>query len=66
VATLDQAFLTLGVGTVMNPEMRMAAQNHLDLTANALEPWDSGVKCANFIDVRTDMRTCYSPETFNP
>ena len=43
----------------------MAVQEHLDLTANALQPRDSGVKYANFIDVPTDTRMCYSPETFN-
>ena len=65
LATLDQAFLTLGVGMVMDPSMAPAINAHLDLVSSALEPWDSGVKYANFIDVPIDTRTCYSPETFD-
>jgi FAD/FMN-containing dehydrogenase len=65
LASLDQAFLTLGVGMVMDPGMAPAINTHLDLVSNALEPWDSGVKYANFIDVPTDTRLFYSPETFD-
>jgi FAD/FMN-containing dehydrogenase len=50
---------------IMDPDMGMAVQRHLDVTTNALEPWDSGVKYANFIDVPTDMRLCYTPEAFD-
>jgi FAD/FMN-containing dehydrogenase len=31
----------------------------MDTVANALEPWDSDVKLANFVDV-----ICYPPESF--
>ncbi len=65
LATLDHGFLTLGVGMIMDAEMGMAINRHLDLTADGLQPWDSGVKYANFIDVPTDMRQCYAPETFD-
>jgi hypothetical protein len=62
---LDHAFLTLGVGMVMHPEMAPAINGHLDLVSSALEPWDSGVAYANFVDVPLDTRTCYPPETFD-
>jgi FAD binding domain/Berberine and berberine like len=65
LATLDEGFLTLGVGMIMDPDMGMAVNRHLDLTTSALQPWDSDVKYANFIDVPTDTRTCFAPETFD-
>ena len=37
---------------------------HLDAVDEALEPWDSGVKYANFVDVPIDTSTCYLRETF--
>jgi FAD/FMN-containing dehydrogenase len=65
LAGLDHELLTLGVGMVMDRDMGIAVNRHLDLTASALEPWDSGVRYANFIDVPTDTRHCYDPETFD-
>jgi hypothetical protein len=65
LASLDHALLTLGVGMVMDPDMGLAVNRHLDLTAGALERWDSGVRYANFIDAPTDTRLCYAPETFD-
>ena len=65
LASLDQAFLTLGVGMVMDPGMGSAVNAHLDLVSNALEPWDSGVKFANFVDAPIDTRMLYRPETFD-
>jgi hypothetical protein len=65
LASLDHAFLTLGVGMVMGPDTAVAINGHLELVSNALEPWDSGVIYANFIDVPTDTRMCYPAETFD-
>ena len=65
LASLDQAFLTLGVGMVMSPGMASAINAHLDLVSNALEPWDPGIKFANFVDVPIDARMLYPPETFD-
>jgi len=65
LASLDQAFLTLGVGMVMDPDMAPAINAHLDLVSNALEPWDSGVTYANFVDVPIDTRMCYPPDVFD-
>jgi hypothetical protein len=65
LAVLDQAFLTLGVGMVMDPGMAAAINTHLDLVSSSLEPWESGVKYANFIDVPIDARMSYPPETFD-
>jgi hypothetical protein len=65
LAGLDNAFLTLGVGMVMDPNMASAINGRLDLVSNALDPWDSGVAYGNFIDVPIDTRTSYPPETFN-
>ena len=65
LARLDQAFLTFGVGMVMNPDMGAAINGQLDLVAEALEQWDSGVKYANFVDVPMDARMSYPPETFD-
>jgi hypothetical protein len=50
---------------LMDCDMGIAVNQHLDLTAAALESWDSGVRYANFIDVPTDTRLCYAPETFD-
>jgi len=63
--SLGQAFLTLGVGMVMDPGTASAINAHLDVVSNALESWDSGVKYANFVDVPIDTRLCYPPETFD-
>ena len=65
LASLDQAFLTLGVGMVMGPDMAPAINAQLDAVCSALEPWDSGVKYANFVDVPTDTSTFYRSETFD-
>ena len=65
LASLDHAFLSLGVGMVMDPDMASAISTHLDLVSTALEPWDSGVRYGNFIDVPIDARECYPPETFD-
>jgi FAD/FMN-containing dehydrogenase len=65
LASLDHAFLTLGVGMVMSPDMAPAIKAQLDLVSDALDPWDSGVTYANFVDVPIDTRTCYPPETFD-
>ena len=65
IASLDHAVLTLGVGMVMDHEIGIAVNRHLELAASALEAWDSGVRYANFIDVPTDTRLCYAPETFD-
>lgn len=61
---LDQRFLTLGVGMIMDPAMASPIKASLDTIDDALEPWDSGVKYANFVDVPIDTRTCYPSETF--
>jgi FAD/FMN-containing dehydrogenase len=65
LATLDHAILTLGVGMIMDPNMGIAVNRHLELTESALERWDSGVRYANFVDVPTDTRLCYPRETFD-
>jgi hypothetical protein len=65
LATLDHAFLTLAVGMIMDPGMARAINGQFDVVENALEPWDSGVKFANFVEVPIDMRKCYPRETFD-
>jgi FAD binding domain/Berberine and berberine like len=65
LVSLDQAFLTLAVGMIMDPSMAPTVGAHLDLVRNALEPWESGVKYASFIDVPIDTQLCYPPETFD-
>ena len=50
---------------VMDPEMGAAVNRQMDTVAKALEPWDSGVKFANFVDIPMDPRLCYPPETFD-
>src|SRR5947208_5614459 len=65
LAGLAPAFLTLGVGMVMGPDMASAIEERLGLVSSALEPWDSGVTYANFIDVPIDSRLCYPPATFD-
>jgi len=65
LANLDHAFLTVGVGMVMNPSMGPAINAHLDPISGALEPCDSGVNFANFVDVPIDTRTCYPRATFD-
>jgi FAD/FMN-containing dehydrogenase len=65
LASLDHGFITLGVGMVMDPGMAPAINAHLERVSRALEPWDSGVAFANFVDVPIDTRRCYPSETFN-
>jgi len=65
LASVDHAFLTLGVGMVTDPGMASAISGQLDTISNALEPWDSGVKYANFTDASIDTRMSYPPETFD-
>ena len=65
IACLEQAFLTLGVGMIMEPAMAPTINADLERVSNALGPWDSGVKYANFVDDPIDTRTCYPPEMFD-
>ena len=65
LAALDEAFLTNGVGMIMAPGASTAINTQLDILADALKPWDSGVRLTNFVDVPTDARTFYPPETFD-
>jgi hypothetical protein len=65
LATLDHAFLTLGVGMLIDPGMAHVIKGQLDIVAHALAPWDSGVQYANLTDARIDARTCYPSETFD-
>ena len=62
---LNHGFLMFAVGMVMSPEMGAAVKGHMATVAKALEPWDSGVKYANFVDVPMDVRDSYPPETFD-
>ena len=50
---------------IMDPGAATAINTRLDVVADALKPWDSGVTLANFIDVPIDVRMCFPPETFD-
>ena len=65
LATLDQPFLTFGVGVIMDPGAAGPINRQLDVVADSLKPWDSGTRLANFVDVPIDVRTCYAPEIFD-
>jgi FAD/FMN-containing dehydrogenase len=65
LATLDQPFLTFGVGMIMDPSAAGPINKQLDAVADALKPWDSGIRLANFIDVPIDARMLYPPKTFD-
>jgi hypothetical protein len=65
LAALDEAFLTNGVGMITAPRASTAINTQLDVLADALKPWDSGVRLTNFVDLPTDARTFYPPETFD-
>jgi hypothetical protein len=65
LASLNQTCLTYGVGMITDPGTARAINTQLDVVAEALKPWDSGVGLANFIDVPSDVRMCYPPETFD-
>ena len=65
LAAVDDAFLTNGVGMIMAPGAATAINTQLDVLADALKPWDSDVRLPNFVDVPTDARTFYPPETFD-
>ena len=64
LARLDPGFLTLGVGMITDPGMGPAINAFLDQVSDALAPWDSQVKYANFVEVPIDARARYPPETF--
>jgi FAD/FMN-containing dehydrogenase len=65
LATLDQPFVTFGVGMIMDPGAAEPINKRLDVVADALKPWDSGVRLANFVDAPIDAGMCYPPETFD-
>jgi Berberine and berberine like len=65
LATMEQPYLTFGVGMIMDPGMAPAIKGQLQVVEDALAPWDPGVKFANFIEVPIDMSMCYSPGTFD-
>jgi FAD/FMN-containing dehydrogenase len=65
LATLDQPFLTFGVGMLMDPAAAEPINGQLDRVADALRQWDSGVRLANFVDVPMDVSECYPAETFD-
>jgi FAD/FMN-containing dehydrogenase len=64
LATVNQAFITFAVGMVMDAEMGAAVARYVEAVALALSPWDAGVKYANFVEVPTDTRMFYPPETY--
>jgi hypothetical protein len=49
----------------MDAGMAHAINGQLHVVEDALEPWDSGTKFANFVEVPIDVRMCYPPETFD-
>jgi FAD/FMN-containing dehydrogenase len=65
LATRDHAFLTLAVGTIMDPGMARAINGQFDVVDAALGPYDSGVKFANFVEVPIDTSMCFPQETFD-
>jgi hypothetical protein len=65
LAAVDKAFLTNGVGMIMDPGAAIVINTQLHVLADALKPWDSGVRLTNFVDVPTDARTFYPPEIFD-
>jgi Berberine and berberine like len=65
LATLDQPFLTYGVGMIMDPRTASAINGQLEVVADALKPWDSGVRFANLVEVPIDVRMCYPPENLD-
>jgi FAD/FMN-containing dehydrogenase len=65
LAKLDHGFITFAVGMLMDPEAGVAVNRQIDEVNDALEPWDSGVKYPNLVDVPLDTRTCHSPETYD-
>jgi FAD/FMN-containing dehydrogenase len=65
LAALDAAFLTNGVGMIMDPGASTAINAQLDAITDALKPWDSSVRLANFVEVPIDVRTFYPAETFD-
>jgi hypothetical protein len=50
---------------IMDPGMAPAIKGQLKVVEDALAPWDSGVKFANFIEVPIHMGRCYPPGTFD-
>jgi hypothetical protein len=64
LATFDAAYLTLGVGMVLDDETYRASHERLELLAGAFAPYDTGREYLNFAERPTDPARFYTPEVY--
>jgi FAD/FMN-containing dehydrogenase len=63
-ATMRGDYTMFAVGGVMTPEAEAEVQSQADGVADALAPWDAGVRYANFEERSADARLFYDEDTF--
>jgi hypothetical protein len=63
-ATLAGDYAMFAIGAVMAPEARDAILGQAERVAEALTPWDAGLRYANFEEKSADARLFYDEDTF--
>ena len=64
LATFDAAYLTFGLGMVLDEETYRANRAQLAKLAQAFEPYDTGRQYLNFTEEGTDPARFYRPEAY--
>jgi FAD binding domain len=63
LSKLDAAFVMLGIGLPMTPELGQAIDGHLDRLHDAMQPWASDGGYFNFAERPCDLDAILPPET---
>jgi hypothetical protein len=63
LSKLDAAFVMLGVGLPMTPELGQAIEGHLDELHEAMRPWASDGGYFNFAERPSDVETILPADT---
>jgi FAD/FMN-containing dehydrogenase len=63
-AALDGEFALYAVGMAMGPEMAAATGAHVKKVNEALEPWSTGRRYLNFVDVPAPAALSFEDETY--
>jgi hypothetical protein len=63
LSEVDAAFLMVGIGMVMTPEMGEAVERHLDHLAETMDPWAADGGLFNFVERSAEIDEILPPDT---
>jgi hypothetical protein len=62
---VEHPFITFTFGLATDPEMKAAAEHHVELLLGTLGPWDSGMRYLNFAESALDARKIFPAESYD-